>query len=185
VTAAPSASDRVGVGGRWRSEGAASGRSTARPGGVEGRRAAEVGGGRRRRRRLDALRRDPETRGAARRGRASGTDALAPRHESTTTAVCWRHAKRACDARPATAAAEKHRHARDMPAWHPAGSEGPAGARSARRRSARPLHSHLPSREAHRAQESNVRVRWACGDGPRSWTRRGYGAWAAGEKRAK
>ena len=57
-----------------------------RPGGVDGRRATEVGGGRRRRRRLDALRCDPEACGAQRRGWASGTDALAPRHERATTA---------------------------------------------------------------------------------------------------
>jgi len=142
-------------GGRWWSEGAASGRSAARPGGVDGRRAAEVGGGRRRRRRLDALWCDPEARGAARRGRASGTDALAPRHESTTTArllVAHQTSLRreACERR--------HRHAKNMPGWRAARSVEPARAGGAWRRSARPQRSCLPNREAHRAQKSNVRV---------------------------
>ena len=117
-------------------------------------------------------------------GGASGTYALAPRHESATTARLLAALQTSLRRGGLRAAAERHRHARDIPRWRAARSVEPARAGGARRRSARPPRSHLPSREAHRAQESNVRVRWVRGDGRRSSTRRGYGACAAGKRRA-
>ena len=128
-------------------------------GGATGRRRwSSSGGGRRRSSSSAATRRAlvrPRGRGAQRRGRASGTDALAPRHESATTArLLAAHQtslrREACERQP-----RGHRHARDMPGWRAARSVEPARAGVAWRRSARPPRSHLPSRDTHEAQQRN------------------------------